>query len=90
MENGCKACYNQGLIGELIMLSTLILVPAYGRVYNTVESAMTDWKDGRNFRLIRYSRYTSIRELQQLQAQLCTIYIRLENLKVSITVSNHH
>ena len=72
------------------MLNSMILIPAYGRVYNTVEAAMTDWKDGRNFRLMRYSRYTSIRELQQLRAQLCTVYIRLENLKVSVTVSNHH
>ena len=72
------------------MLNSMILILAFGRFYASIEAAMMDWQAGKDFRLMGHSCYTSIRDLPQLQAQLCTVYIRLENLKVSITVSNHH
>ena len=70
------------------MLNSMILVPAYGRTYATAEQALADWNAGKDFRLLGHSCYTSIRDLPQLQAQLCTVYIKI-SARVSFVVSNH-
>ena len=48
----------------------LTLIPAYGRDYKTVEALLTDWKDGKDFRIstsvYKYDgAYTSIHDLNQ-------------------------
>lgn len=71
------------------MLSTTILVPAYGVTYATASEALRDWKAGKDFRVLGHSCYASIRNIAKMQAQLCTVYIRLNNIRASIVVSNH-
>lgn len=47
------------------MKTTLFLVPAYGRSYNSVEELIDDWESGKDFRVLR-GPYTSIRDFDAL------------------------
>jgi len=44
----------------------LILMPAYGRRYESNDEAMADWKAGKDFRIIGGGPYTSIRDAERL------------------------
>ena len=44
------------------MAHTLILTPAYGRTYATVEEATKAWQEGKDFKIIN-GPYCSIRDL---------------------------
>ena len=70
------------------MFGSIVLIPAYGKQYTSKEQALTDWKAGEDFRMVGFG-YTSIRDIKELQAQLCSVYISLRNLSATITVSNH-
>lgn len=70
------------------MFGSIILTPAYGRQYISKEQALTDWKAGKDFKAVGLG-YTSIRDIKELQEQLCSVYIFLHNLSATITVSNH-
>lgn len=41
--------------------NTLIIIPAYGRVYDNDEDALKDWNDGKDFK-IQGGPYCSIRD----------------------------
>ena len=43
----------------------IILLPAYGRTYTSVESLLKDWQDGKDFRIAQ-GPYTSVRDRQRL------------------------
>jgi hypothetical protein len=45
--------------------SPLMLLPAYGRKYSTKESAVYDWKAGKDFKIVN-GPYCSIRDVGQL------------------------
>jgi hypothetical protein len=70
------------------MLNSLILMPAYGRVYLTEDAAMADWKAGKDFRIVN-GPYCSVRDLAKMQTQLTTVYLHLPNLKKSVILSSH-
>ena len=44
----------------------LILMPAYGRRYETNEAALADWNAGKDFRVVGCGPYTSKRDEMQL------------------------
>jgi hypothetical protein len=71
------------------MLNTMILVPAYGRMYDTVDQAKVDWKMGKDFMIVGAGCYCSIRNLDDMQADLTTVYIFLPNINKSFHVSTH-
>ena len=48
------------------MAHQLILVPAYGRVYETPKQALADWKAGKDFKIAN-GPYCSIRDLPAMQ-----------------------
>ncbi len=52
-----------------------ILIPAYGRKYNSIEECLKDWNDGKDFR-IDGGPYCSIRDLSSMQKAVGTISIR--------------
>ena len=52
----------------------MILIPAYGRSYNTIQDALQDWNDGKDFR-ISAGPYTSIRDLALLKKDFTFIEI---------------
>ncbi len=64
----------------------IILIPAYGRKYNTIDEANKDWLDGKDFKIAQ-GPYTSVRDLAALKeqfgsvviyigsAQLCTLHV---------------
>lgn len=73
------------------MLNSVILMPAYGKVYLTIDAAMADWKKGIDFRIkgATSGQYTSIRDIAQLQEQLTTVYLFLPNLQKTVILSTH-
>lgn len=44
----------------------LILVPAYGRFYETASDALADWNDGKDFRVPGNGPYCSKRDISRL------------------------
>jgi hypothetical protein len=58
------------------MAYQLILVPAYGRKYDSVSTAKLDWLDGKDFRLANGS-YCSIRDIKALQMTNNHIMIKI-------------
>jgi hypothetical protein len=62
--------------------SSVVLLPAYGRKYNTEHEAVADWKSGKDFKIVN-GPYCSIRDLEKLQASsvwidLITSLVRVE------------
>jgi hypothetical protein len=54
--------------------SPISLLPAYGRVYDSPEAALNDWKSGKDFKIVGGS-YCSIRDKGVLKSQSSTGYI---------------
>lgn len=48
-------------------MQTIILMPAYGRVYEIHEQAEADWINGKDFRIQGTSSYCSIRDVETLK-----------------------
>lgn len=46
-------------------MANLVLLPAYGRSYNTRDSALADWKGGKDFKIAN-GPYCSIRDTKPL------------------------
>ncbi len=53
--------------------SPLILIPAYGRTYQTSEDMLADWNAGKDFRVMGHGCYTSIRDLSTLRAESSSV-----------------
>ena len=48
----------------------LVLVPAYGRKYNTVQDAVQDYLAGKDFKLLHTGQYCSCRDFQNIKVSL--------------------
>jgi hypothetical protein len=57
--------------------SPLVLGGAYGRRYSHWQDALKDWQAGKDFRILPFGPYCSIRDLVKMQSQFCNIYIQL-------------
>lgn len=56
-------------------MGTVILIPAYGRVYKSWKAAKADWDAGKDFK-IEGGPYCSIRDKEQLNAEFGNIVIK--------------
>lgn len=54
--------------------SSIVLVGAYGRTYESKKQAVADWEAGKDFRIIN-GPYCSIRDLEYLQNESRGIFI---------------
>ena len=71
----------------------IILIPAYGRKYSTIESAHKDWLDGKDFKIAQ-GPYTSVRDLNALKDAFQEVVIytgqhafNVDNPSVPVTLS---
>lgn len=55
-------------------MKQLVLVPAYGRTYKTVEAARKDWDAGKDFRILN-GPYCSIRDLELIYKTYSSVRI---------------
>lgn len=64
----------------------LVLTPAYGRRYSTPQSAIDDWKLGKDFKIL-LGPYTSIRDINLLKKDFGKVLIKwyFEGLYVEVT-----
>jgi hypothetical protein len=68
----------------VILMNTLHAVPAYGRSYKTNEDLITDWLDGKDFK-IEGGSYFSIRDYEMLSVTLGydDIAIKFDDLPIA-------
>lgn len=50
----------------------LILIPAYGRTYNTAADAVADWNGGSDFKIAN-GPYCSVRDIDAMRKQFGTV-----------------
>lgn len=55
--------------------SPILLIPAYGRQYHTVEAMRADWEAGKDFNMYGHGGYTSIRDLESLRDECSSLTI---------------
>ena len=67
-------------------VNTLILTPAYGRVYPSESEMLKDWVLGKDFK-IKAGPYCSIRDLDYLRDMSCAIWIYDMVAKIRIQVA---
>ena len=60
----------------------MVLVPAYGREYETAEAMLADWEQGLDFR-IKGGSYVSIRDIQTLADYASTVTLYDMRTRVS-------
>jgi hypothetical protein len=65
----------QSLSQRLTNPGFIVLVPAYGRTYNTTEEVKEDWYNGLDFRIIN-GPYCSIRDKALIKKDFGAAYIR--------------
>lgn len=53
--------------------SPLVLVPAYGRTYRSVEALRNAWEAGHDFKIFGGGPYTSIRDIEALKADSSSV-----------------
>ena len=73
------------------MADTAILIPAYGRTYNTKYEIMKDWKNGVDFKLVNAS-YCSTRDMKWLTDNYDRVilhWINEKNTGKSVTLWEH-
>jgi hypothetical protein len=67
-----------------MMSGPMVLMPAYGRSYNTSEEAVTAWKSGADFKIVGGG-YCSIRDLDYIKNHCSTLWIdwnRIDSIRV--------
>lgn len=69
-------------------MHTIILVPAYGRSYVDMRTALSDWQAGKDFRIVS-GPYASIRDIEDMQKRHTCVFILLPNLSLSMRVDSH-
>lgn len=67
------------------MAKELILIPAYGRAYETKEQALADWKAGKDFKIVN-GPYCSIRDVSHLIRLHEQVFIRYGLLRVMLKI----
>lgn len=65
--------------------SPLMIVPAYGRVYNSVEAMIADWTVGKDFRIWN-GPYCSIRDLEHLRLEASSVTLCCPSRDLSVTL----
>jgi hypothetical protein len=60
-------------------MNALTLRGAYGRRYKTIEAAMTDWYDGKDFYINELECYCSIRDAVAFRRQMYLVFIQIGN-----------
>lgn len=64
--------------------SPLVLIPAYGRQYQTKELALKDWYTGKDFKVVN-GPYCSIRDLPYMREHMSNrIYIKINDNLISM------
>ena len=53
----------------------IVLLPAYGRTYETPAEIRKDWEAGKDFKVHGLGCYCSIRDLSELRKGASTVYI---------------
>ena len=66
--------------------SPLVLIPAYGRTYQTKQAMLEDWKAGKDFRVMGHGCYTSIRDWEQLTHTSSSVTLTEPRFGFSITL----
>lgn len=64
----------------------LFVVPAYGKLYNTVKEAVEDWTNGKDFRAYPGGFYISKRDIVSAKTQFNSCYLKLPNLGIKIQI----
>jgi hypothetical protein len=73
------------------MNSTAILIPAYGKSYNTKYEIMKDWRNGEDFKIVNGS-YCSTRDMQALTSDYDRVilhWINERGMGKSVTLWEH-
>ena len=65
------------------MQNVLNAVPAYGRTYETVSALLSDWQEGKDFRIVGGS-YFSIRDTDALVHNLHVDAIRIDGVLIPL------
>lgn len=64
--------------------SPLILIPAYGRQYQTKELALKDWYTSKDFKVVNGS-YCSVRDLPYMREHMSSrIYLKINDNLISV------
>lgn len=58
------------------MINHYILLPAYGRKYDTIDLMLADYKAGKDFIIEGLNSYCSIRDFNNTDNILTTIYLK--------------
>lgn len=66
--------------------SPMILIPAYGRVYATEAEMLKDWQGGKDFRILPFGPYCSVRDLFELKMGSSSITLWDGNTDVTISL----
>ncbi len=67
------------------MLNTLTLRPAYGRKYKTMQEALTDWNNGKDFFITETNCYCSIRDSLMFRRQMYLVWLVVGSDKFCVT-----
>lgn len=66
--------------------SPMILMPAYGRTYATVQAMLADWDAGKDFRIVGHGCYCSVRDLDILRNESSSITLLEPRGNLSVRV----
>lgn len=55
--------------------SPILLIPAYGKQYSSVEDMRAAWESGKDFLMYGHGQYTSIRDIKSLQDHCSSLTI---------------
>ncbi len=64
--------------------SQIVLIPAYGRVYQSKETMLNDWVKGKDFMLRNTGQYTSIRDIMYLKDEASTVSLNCKNIWIEL------
>lgn len=60
----------------------IVLKPAYGREYKTIEEAEHDWNAGKDFKILQ-GPYCSIRDMELLKDMGHTVVLTVDDVKIN-------
>ena len=69
-----------------MVCSPMLLIPAYGRTYATVEAMRKDWEAGKDFSAYGQGGYCSIRDVHALRANASSVTLTDPRTHVSLKV----
>jgi len=84
LEQTLKILYNI-ILTQRTTMKRRILLPAYGRQYNTKSAAVNDWFMGKDFIDAESHRYTSVRDIEVLKANHDGVWLDLTTTIIRVT-----